>query len=164
MNSSSTRPPPPPEWIEVWVPLVGSGTREDPFRPDIPEKTPYRSRCGIESDLDKQAESYGKPLHNVACIEVPSAFAMKLPHRIEARSVAPDARALVACCQIRRAIGLTGLAEEQEIERVLRNPALKGMPRPKRQALLLQLVRRGLRASAAGEIDERAERDHGRSA
>jgi len=64
------------------VPLIGSGTLEDPLRPDVPENIPYTSIVGKDKaviKIDKVLDNYIEELTKEKAIEVIKQLQPNLP-------------------------------------------------------------------------------------
>jgi len=139
--------------IDVWVPLTGTGTRDDPIRPDV--TVPYTTRDGIPSDLDPLSPTHGRPATQYALLTVREEDHGEITNAIDPDDVADEDKLLVELCRCRSRSGAMDLVEESSVESIFdreRHRAVGTDGRRTFASLLLQMVRRGLSVGKANQI------------
>jgi hypothetical protein len=140
---------------DVWTPIVGTGTEDDPYRPDVPDGIAWRSREGLPVELNAADANYGRPANRYACVTVDEADAGKIAAAVPGQEVPLEERMLVALCRTKRRAGPTSAKEEAAVETIFRDEAAAGLTAPVKETfgrLLVRMARRGLSVAAAAAI------------
>ena len=144
--------------IELWVPIVGTGTDDDPFRPDVPEGVSWEAE--IPSELDPKSPRLGQPANKHALVRVPAEAVPQggIKNAVPADKVPDEERLLVELCR--------AVSDRSDLSDRVRSVMLREAHRPASagpegrgmlKRLLVHLVRRGLAAETAQAIV----REHG---
>jgi len=155
--------------IELWVPIVGTGTDDDPFRPDVPEGVSWEAE--IPSELDPKSPRLGQPANKHALVRVPAEAVPQggIKNAVPADKVPDEERLLVELCRavsdrsdatLRSGASLRSTSLSDRVRSVMlreahcaKTPEGRGMLK----RLLVHMVRRGLAAETAQAIA----REHG---
>jgi hypothetical protein len=135
--------------IELWVPIIGSGTEEDPYRPDVPAGVRWATGNGVPVDLGPDSPTYGRPVNGHMLIRVADGDAPSVKAAVPAEQVPAEERALVACVRVPGRPGAVTPEEELEIGRRLDE---FGLSREAADRVLAQMVLRGLGPEAVKEL------------
>ena len=132
---------------ELWVPIIGTGKDEDPYRADVPPDVPWVTDNGVPCDLGPDSPTYGRPVNAHMLIRVAEKDAARVKTALPPEQVPAEERALVDCVRIQARPGAVTAAEEALIaERVA---ALEPAARSR---VLAQMVLRGLRPEAVEAV------------
>lgn len=128
---------------ELWVPIVGSGTDADPFRPDVPEGVAWATDNGVPCDLGPDSPTYGRPVNGHMLIQVADKDAPLVKAAVPADEVPAGERALVECVRVPAEGGVVTAEEELQVEQ-----KVAGLSSAERTRVLAQMALRGLRSPA----------------
>ena len=138
---SPIRPISPIPCVDLWLPIIGTGGADDPFRPDAPRGLHWAAH-GHAVDLDPQSPRHGKPVFSVICITVAEADAGRITNAVAAENVPLEARALVALCR-------SDVSDRADLSDL---PGWAALPVAARRRLLLHAVRRGMAQAHAQRV------------
>ena len=138
---------------QVWVKVIGSGTEDDKFRPDLPPGTTFSAE--IPCELDPASPKRGKPAVTFCRCFVDKRTAKRLTNAAAEKDVPLHDRMLIRLCRCKITSGYVTERDADKMEAVIGE--LDGTQNGKRLAaeLLRHAVLRGLRLPRAQKIAQR---------
>ena len=135
---------------EIWLPIIGSGGPDDPYRPDIPTGIAWRTYDGIPVNLD--GENIGRPIAAHALVSVAEEDAEKCAARVAPADVPEPDRLIVS--MLRECRGRMDLLAPEFIGRIADGANVTAERKALVKRLLIHAVHRGLSAEKAMIICE----------
>ena len=148
------------ELVDVWVPIIGAGTDDDPWRADVPRNEegdsliPYTSREGVPHGLDPDLPNFGRPVAGHMLISVRPQDVGKIKQALPASQVPQEHRLLVELCRaVERKRGTPGHltpASEARVRAIFERE--RSGDKVMLGRLIVRMARRGLSVQAAQAI------------